>query len=114
MPVNGSLGLNLGSASDTEDPLFVLLLLAPQGVGPGYSVRAAHVLDGRRSGGSDVTFLAAPWTADISHGEMLRAGYDEMQIEPTRYQYLYQGFDSAVGPSEYNLIPWKLGLLTLR
>jgi hypothetical protein len=45
----------------------------------------------------------------------LRAGYDEtMEVEQGRYRYLYQGFDSSVGSSEYNRIPWRLGLLTMR
>lgn len=51
-----------------------------------------------------------PWTIDISHGEMLRAGYDEtLTIDPTNLQYLYQGTSSR--PSNYAQIPWQLGLL---
>ncbi len=62
---------------------------------------------------NNVTFDAgvAPWTTDISHGEMLRAGYDEtLTIDPsTHLQFLYQGTSSH--PQNYIDIPWQLGLL---
>jgi endo-1,4-beta-xylanase len=61
---------------------------------------------------NNVTFDSGvtPWTTDISHGEMLRAGYDEtLTIDPTDLQYLYQGTSSY--PSGYINIPWQLGLL---
>lgn len=50
------------------------------------------------------------WTTDFSHGEMLRAGFDEtLTIDPNNLQYLYQGTSSH--PSSYIQIPWQLGLL---
>jgi hypothetical protein len=64
------------------------------------------------AGINNVTFDAGvtPWTADISHGEMLRAGYDEtLTIDPTHLEFLYQGTSS--NPSSYSQIPWQLGLL---
>jgi endo-1,4-beta-xylanase len=61
----------------------------------------------------DVTFAGTPWTADISHGEMIRAGYDQtLTIDTCSLQYLYQGFDPAAPTNPYNGIPWRLGLLT--
>src|SRR6266498_6024402 len=64
------------------------------------------------AGINNVTFDpgVTPWTVDISHGEMIRAGYDEtLTIDPTNLQYLYQG--TSGHPSNYIQIPWQLGLL---
>lgn len=63
---------------------------------------------------NNVTFPDGRWTDDISHGEMLRAGYDEtLTIDTCHLQYLYQGFDpKAPNDAGYNGIPWRLGLLT--
>jgi endo-1,4-beta-xylanase len=65
------------------------------------------------AGLANVSFDATPWTNDISHGEMIRAGYDEtLLIEETHRQFLYQGFERKAKTSNYNSIPWKLGLLS--
>jgi len=65
---------------------------------------------------ANVTFTAQPpWTADISHGEMLRDGYDQhLSISPCHMRYLYQGVDPTMTNPDggYNAIPWRLGLLT--
>jgi endo-1,4-beta-xylanase len=64
------------------------------------------------AGASNVTFSATKWTADISHGEIVRDGYDEtMAINPCAMQYFFQGRNqySTASPA---LLPWKLGLLT--
>jgi len=58
---------------------------------------------------------AMDWTNDISHGEMIRVGYDEtLTIDPTHLQFLYMGADPAAeaAAANYELIPYKLGLLT--
>lgn len=66
-------------------------------------------------GKQNVTFDGTAWSDDISHGEMIRAGYDEtMAIERSKLQYLYQGFTRGTDTSDYNAIPWRLGLLTSR
>jgi hypothetical protein len=55
-----------------------------------------------------------PWTGDISHGELIRDGYDEtMTIDPNNLQLLYQGRDTASDGMEYFKLPYKLGLLKM-
>jgi endo-1,4-beta-xylanase len=67
------------------------------------------------AGIQNVTFQGSPWCDDISHGEMIRVGYDEtMVIDGKKLQYLYQGFQRGADTSSYNAIPWQLGLLTLK
>ena len=54
-----------------------------------------------------------PWTADISHGEMIRDGMDQtLTVDPCHLQYLYQGLDPASNGLPYNSLPWQLALLT--
>jgi endo-1,4-beta-xylanase len=66
------------------------------------------------AGARNVTFDGTPWTNDISHGEMIRAGHDEtLTADLCNVRYLYQGADpTADNGGDYNKIPWHLGLLT--
>ena len=55
----------------------------------------------------------AKWTESISHGELLRSGYDQrLEVDPTKLRFLFQGVlenDRAGKP--YGQIPWRLGML---
>lgn len=55
------------------------------------------------------------WTDSISHGELLRDGFDQnLVVDPQRLQFLFQGVsDEARAGKKYGEIPWRLGLLTL-
>jgi hypothetical protein len=67
------------------------------------------------AGKRNVVFDGAPWSDDISHGELVRAGHDQtMVIDGSKLQYLYQGFPPGSPTGDYNGIPWQLGLLTLK
>lgn len=64
------------------------------------------------AGAANVSFTGTPWTTSISHGEMIRDGYDQsLTIDPHHVRYLYQGVDPTVSTS-YTFLPWQLGLLT--
>jgi hypothetical protein len=55
-----------------------------------------------------------PWTIDISHGELIRDGYDETPaIDPRNLQMLFQGRDPASDGQPYHSLPYRLGLLKL-
>jgi hypothetical protein len=77
----------------------------------------ADTWDNPFAGITNVTFDdgVKPWTQDISHGEILRDGYDEtLTIDPRNLQFLYQGMDSAAPKNpDYSQLPWQLGLLRL-
>jgi hypothetical protein len=59
---------------------------------------------------------ATPWTASISHGELLRAGNSELlEIDPADLRMLFQGASEEEYRGQgYGGIPWRLGLLELR
>ncbi|MBD3185117.1 glycoside hydrolase [Candidatus Poribacteria bacterium] len=54
------------------------------------------------------------WTDYISHGELIRSGYDEkMLVNPDNLQFLFQGVtDGEAAGKKYGEIPWRLGILT--
>jgi Glycosyl hydrolase family 62 len=56
-----------------------------------------------------------PWTASVSHGELLRAGTDErLEVDPADVKLVFQGVsDADRAGKRYGDIPWRLGLLEL-
>ena len=66
------------------------------------------------AGSANVTFDGgAAWTKDVSHGEMVRDGYDQkLEIDPAKLQFLYQGVDPAQTGVDYSQLPYRLSLLT--
>jgi hypothetical protein len=66
------------------------------------------------AGSSNVSYPGGKWSNDISHGEMIRAGYDQkMEIDACKMQFLFQGHDPSF-TGDYNLIPYKLGIITAK
>lgn len=56
----------------------------------------------------------APWTDNISHGELIRNGFDEtMTVDPHRLRLVFQGMKQRdkTGKSYYQFT-WRIGILT--
>jgi hypothetical protein len=53
------------------------------------------------------------WTDCISHGELIRAGYDQnLEVDPAHLRFLFQGVtDEDRNGKPYGEIPWRLGIL---
>ncbi len=64
---------------------------------------------------ANVRPAAERWTDSISHGELLRAGFDQrLEVDPRCLRFLFQGVtDQARAGKPYGEIPWRLGLLEL-
>lgn len=53
------------------------------------------------------------WTDCISHGELLRDGYDQhLEVDPRNLRLVFQGvLDRDRASKKYGEIPWRLGML---
>ncbi len=69
------------------------------------------------AGETNVTFEGDAWTRDISHGELIRDGFDEQMVVDLcsgNLRFFYQGQDpvAAQAISDYSQLPYRLALLT--
>ena len=57
---------------------------------------------------------AKPWTDNVSHGELIRDGYDQtLTVDPGNLRLLFQGMlDKDKGGKNYGQFQWRLGMLT--
>jgi hypothetical protein len=55
-----------------------------------------------------------PWTDNISHGELVRDGYDQtLTVDPSSLQFVFQGMlDKDKGGKGYGQFQWRIGMLT--
>jgi len=61
----------------------------------------------------NVEHPAERWTDVVSHGELLRPGYDEkLDADPDNLRFLFQGvLEKDRAGKNYGQIPWRLGIL---
>lgn len=53
------------------------------------------------------------WTAEVSHGELLRQGVDErMEVNPGSWRFLIQGLPRGAHQGAYEELGWRLGIIT--
>jgi hypothetical protein len=66
------------------------------------------------AGADNVTFDGPAWAEGVSHGELVRQGYDQtLTIDPCKpLRFLYQGLASHAPGTDYIQLPYRLGLLT--
>jgi hypothetical protein len=75
------------------------------------------VSEERFASGAQLAYSAgqAHWTDEVSHGELLRSGWDERLEAPAeRWEFLVQGLTRKQHHGEYPLLPWRLGLITAK
>lgn len=69
----------------------------------------------RYATGDQLAFTAdvEHWTDMVSHGELLRAGFDQrLEYDPNRCQWLIQGLRESDANVPYESLPWSLGMMT--
>jgi len=55
-----------------------------------------------------------PWTDNVSHGELIRAGYDQnLVVDPENLRFVFQGMlDKDKAGKGYGRFDWRIGMLT--
>jgi hypothetical protein len=67
------------------------------------------------AGAENVKFTGRTWSEGVSHGEMIRDGFDQtLSIDPCQpLRFLYQGLDMEKNRKyDYIELPYRLGLIT--
>jgi len=56
---------------------------------------------------------AKTWTEMVSHGELIRSGYDErMEYDPKGCRWIIQGILKKDSKAPYPSLPWRLGIMS--
>jgi hypothetical protein len=98
-----------------EPTRFYRAFLADKLDGPWTPVPGSDTFEKPFAGIHNVTFAegVAPWTREISHGEVVRDSNDEtMTLDLNNMRFLFQG-KAPDARGEYSQRPYRLGLLTL-
>jgi hypothetical protein len=55
-----------------------------------------------------------PWTNNVSHGELIRDGYDQtLTVDPANLKFIFQGMlDSDKSGKGYGQFQWRIGMLS--
>ena len=55
-----------------------------------------------------------PWTDNVSHGELIRDGYDQtLTVDPANLRFIFQGMlDKHKAGKRYGEFQWRIGMLT--
>ena len=82
--------------------------------GEWYPVEGFDTFEKPFAGINNMTFEdgAAPWSDQVSHGEMIREVNDERQVlDPNNLMFLYQGISKADDHGDYGRLAYRLGLI---
>jgi hypothetical protein len=93
---------------DSRDIRHFGLAAAPHPGGPW------ETADARWAEGAQLRFPdgVTPWTQEVSHGELIRAGYDErLEYDPAETRMLIQGMTREAHTGPYHKLVWRLGLI---
>ena len=54
-----------------------------------------------------------PWTDNVSHGELIRAGNDQtMMVDPEHLRFVFQGMREQEKAGKNGQFPWRIGILS--
>lgn len=106
-------------AAGTEKK-YILLFETQEGDLRSFGLAEAGSLDGpwreverRFAPGAGLSFTAERWTAEVSHGELIRSGYDErLEADARHFRFLIQGLPAGEHRGPYPELRWRLGVIS--